>query len=120
MMSLLLGVSFGTVEYGYAFYLKHAIQNAAYLGTRAAVSTGSTNTSVQSIVSASMAMAGFQSSQYTLTTSPTTLSGVTAGTSVTITVSCSWANVGITPLPSFLGGIPTNKQITCSMLMLHE
>ncbi len=120
ILPLLIMLSFGAVEYGWAFYMKHTISAAAYVGARNSITTGSTNATVTTAVAASMLAAGFQPAQYTLTTSPTTVAGAAAGTYMTVTVSCNWSTVGVTPLPVVLGGLPATKQLTCSVLMAHE
>ena len=120
LMSMVVMLTFGAIEYGYAFYLKHAIQGAAYVGARSAITTGSTNAIVQAAVASSMQSAGFQTSQYTVTTTPSSIAGLAAGTYVTVNVSCTWGTVGVSPLPVSLGGIPTNKQLSCSVVMAHE
>ena len=120
VMSLLLMFSFGVVEYGYAFYIKKAIQESAYSGARAAICAGSTNSSVQSAIAISLQSVGLNSSLYTVTTTPATITGTTAGTSITVSVSCNWGTVGVTPLPVSMGGIPNSKNLTCSVTMLHE
>ncbi len=120
VLPLLVMLTFGAIEYGWAFYVKHAISAAAYVGARSAIATGSTNATVTSAVAASMLAAGFQSSQYTLTTSPTTVAGASAGTYVTVTIACTWSTVGVTPLPVVMGGLPPTKQLSCAVLMSHE
>ncbi len=120
VMSMIVALSFGAVEYGDAFYVKHALQLAAYAGARAAIATGSTNTLVNSQVAASVAAEGFTSSAFTTTTSPASVSGVAAGTNITVTVSCTWGSVGVSPLPTSMGGIPSTKTLSCSVVMEHE
>ena len=120
VLPVVLMLTFGAVEYGYAFYLKHALAGAAYVGARAAITTGSTDASLRTAVSASMTAAGFQSSQYAVTTLPTTVTGVAPGTYVTVTITSTWGSIGITPLPVAMGGLPASKQLTCSVLMAHE
>jgi Flp pilus assembly protein TadG len=119
-MSLIVGLSFGAVEYGFAFYVKHALQLAAYAGARAAIATGSTNTTVNSQVSNSLAAEGFSSAAFTTTTAPASVSGVNGGTNVTVSVSCTWGAVGVSPLPTSMGGMPSTKQLSCSVVMEHE
>ena len=90
MLSLLLMLSLGTAQYGYAFYLKHSLQQAAYVGARAAIMPSSTDAQVTTAVNAQMSASGFGKVAVTITTSPTTVVGVTSGTYVTCTVSCTW------------------------------
>jgi len=120
ILPILVMVSFGTVEYGWAFYVKHAMSAASYVGARAAITTGATNANVTTAVAASMSAAGFSSSQYTLTTSPTTVTGLASGTYVTVTITATWSAVGVTPLPVSMGGLSSTKQLSCSVLMARE
>jgi Flp pilus assembly protein TadG len=120
ILPILVMLSFGLVEYGWAFYVKHQVAAAAYVGARNAITTGATNATVTTAVAASMQAAGFQPSQYTLTTSPTTVAGASAGTYMTVTVAVTWSIVGVSPLPVAMGGLPPTKQLSCSVLMSHE
>src|SRR5213080_1747759 len=65
VLPLLIGLTFGAVEYGYALYIKHSLQAAAREGARAAIVAGATATDVQTAVDSSMAAAGFAQSKYT-------------------------------------------------------
>jgi len=120
VLPMLIALTFGAIEYGWAFYVKHAIAAASYVGARAAITTGSTNSTVSTAVAASMSAAGLSGSQYTLTTSPTTVTGLSSGTYVTVTITATWSAVGVTPLPVSMGGLASNKQLSCSVLMAHE
>ncbi len=119
-MPLMLMLTFGAVEYGWAFYLKHSIGAAAYAASRAAIATGSTNAQVTAVATASLQAAGLTAANYTVTTSPSTVAGQAAGTYMSVSVSCNWSTVGISPLPQSMGGLPANKQLTCTVLMAHE
>ncbi len=120
VMSLLIMVSMGAAQYGYALYLKHALQEAASVAVRVAVLPNSTDAQVTTAVNNQMAAAGFSNLAATTTTSPATMSGVTTGTYVTVTVTASWSKVGVNPLPAGLGGFPANRTFSASMTMLHE
>src|SRR5437762_11387875 len=91
---ILLSLTFGTVEYGYYFYVKHSLQGAAREGARAAITPTAVNTDVTTAISNSMAAAGLSSSGYTTTISPSTVNTVAAGASITVTVTCTWVTVG--------------------------
>jgi len=120
VMPVLLMLSFGIVDYGYFFFLKSTIQGAAQAGARASIVSGASNTDVTNAVSAVLTPAGLSSSNYTVTTSPTTISSAATGTNVTVTITCSWGTVGYHTLPSALGGIPNSKQLTVSSVMRKE
>ena len=120
ILPLLIMLSFGVVEYGWAFYVKHTISAAAYGGARNAITTGSTNATVTAAVTASLQSAGLLPTNYTVTTSPTVIAGTPAGTYVSVTITCTWSAVGVSPLSPSMGGLPANKQLTCTVLMAHE
>jgi Flp pilus assembly protein TadG len=96
---ILLSLTFGTVEFGYYFYVKHTLQGAAREGCRAAITPSATNTDVTTAVLASMTAANLQSSGYTVKVeSPlgtsATVSSVSAGSTIYVTVSATWGTVG--------------------------
>src|SRR3954463_9405041 len=65
VLPLLIALTFGAVEYGYALYIKHSLQAAAREGARAAIVSGATATDVQNAVDSSMLAAGFAQTKYT-------------------------------------------------------
>ena len=122
VMPLLIGLTFGACEYGYALYVKHSLQAAAREGARAAIVAGATATDVQTAVDNSMAAAGFAQSKYTRppTVAPTGWATAAAGTTITVTVNTTWASIGIHVLPSYLGGISDTKAMSGSTTMRKE
>ncbi len=98
VIPILLYLAFGTVEFGYFFYVKNNVQGAAREGVRAGIPPGATNTDVTSAISSQMTAAGLQSSGYTVTTTPSNVSGLAPGTTVTVQVQCTWGTVGLRPL----------------------
>ena len=98
VVPILLYLAFGTVEFGYFFYVKNNVQGAAREGVRASIPPGATNTDVTSAISSQMTAAGLQSSGYTVTTTPSNISGLAPGTTVTVNVQCTWGTVGLRPL----------------------
>jgi Flp pilus assembly protein TadG len=120
VLSLLLSLSFGAAEYGYALYLKHSLQAATTVGLRTAILSNSTDSAVQTAVASQMALSGQQNIPYTLTTVPASVNNCAAGTYVTVTVSCSWGSTGINTLPVSMGGFPATKQFYAAATMVHE
>lgn len=115
---ILLSLTFGTVEYGYYFYVKHTLQGAAREGARAAITPTAANSDVTSAVTAAMTAAGLQSSGYTTTLSPSNVGSLSAGTSITVTITCNWGTVGSGFRP--LGLIGANKQVRGITVMRKE
>jgi len=123
VLPLMVMLSLGVVSYGYLIYLKNTFQGAAQAGARAAIPSTATNSSVtgsSGIVTTMMTAAGISSSNYTVTLNPSNVSGVSAGTAITVTISATWGNVGIQALPTCFGGISNSTTITCSATMQKE
>jgi Flp pilus assembly protein TadG len=109
VLPILLALAFGTVEFGWYFYVKHTMQGAAREGARAAIVPDADNTKVSTAVQACLTAAGLQNSGYTVQTDPTNVAGVASGTPVTVTVQCLWAQVGSGLRPMAL--ISTTKTV---------
>ncbi len=116
-------IAFGTVEFGYFFYIKHSVQGAAREGCRAAIVPSATATDVQTAVVGSLFAAGLiptnsyasmTSKNYTLTISPVVTS--TAPTPITVSVSNTWGTVGIRAS----GLIGAAKTVTGTSVMRKE
>ena len=131
VMPLLIGITFGAVEYGYALFIKHTLQSAAREGARAAIVAGATAQNIQDSVDGSMQAAGFIQSKYTrpptieyqksgTTTWSTAWTSAVAGDSIRVTVSTTWGTAGISVLPSYLGGIGPAKALNGSTTMRKE
>ena len=122
VLPILIALTFGAVEYGYALYIKHSLQAAAREGARAAIVSGATAADVQTAVDSSMLAAGFQQSKYTRppTISPAGWASSAAGTTITVTVQTTWGTAGISVLPTQLGGISSTKQLQGSTTMRKE
>jgi len=122
VMPLLIGLTFGACEYGYALYVKHSLQAAAREGARAAIVSGATAQDVQDAVDNSMLAAGFAQAKYTRppTIAPTGWTTAAAGTTITVTVNTSWGTIGVHVLPTYLGGISNSKTMSGSTTMRKE
>src|SRR5437764_15256890 len=68
VLPVLLYLAFGVVEFGYYFYVKHALEGAARDGCRAFIAAGATLTDVTNAVSTSLTADKLQSSGYTVQT----------------------------------------------------
>jgi Flp pilus assembly protein TadG len=120
LMGVVISIGMGATEYGFAFYVKHALQQAASAGCRVAVLPGATDTQVHTAVNNQLSSAGFGSATPTITTTPASVNGVLQGTYVTVTVAVPWSQVGVNPLPTSLGGFTTNRNFSGSVTLLHE
>ena len=122
LLPVLIGLTFGAAEYGYAMYVKHTLQGASREGSRAAVVAGATATDVQTQVDNAMSAAGFATTKYTRppTVTPSGWATSAVGTAVTVQVSATWSTIGFSALPTYLGGIPGTKVISGATTMRKE
>jgi Flp pilus assembly protein TadG len=116
VLPVLMSVTFGGIEFGYYFWVQSTLEGAARNGARAGIVTGATNTDVTTAVDAELTAAGLKTSSYSIVTSPTSISAVTAGTNITVTVSSTWSKVGF----KVLGIIGTNQAVNGACVMRHE
>jgi Flp pilus assembly protein TadG len=123
ILPILLYMAFGTVEFGYYFYVKHSCEGAARDGCRASITAGAAYTDITNAISTSMSAANLASSGYTVTvqdngTTITTLASAVAGDTITVTVSCTWSTAGQGYRPwNMIGG---SKQVTGNAVMRKE
>jgi Flp pilus assembly protein TadG len=120
LLPMLIMLAFGVVDYGYCIFLTNTFQGAATTGARVAVLDTSTNSDVTTAVSNMMTAAGISPSSYTVTLTPSTISGLSAGTSITVAVSGTWGNLGTKILPSSFGGMSNSKVVTGVSVMVKE
>jgi Flp pilus assembly protein TadG len=123
VLPLMIMLSLGAVSYGYLVYLKNTFQGAAQAGARAAIPSTATNSSVTGstgIVTSMLTAAGIPAANYTVTLSPSNVSGLAAGTPISVTISGTWGNVGVQALPACFGGISNSQTVTCSATMQKE
>jgi Flp pilus assembly protein TadG len=120
VLPVVLMLTLGVAEYGYAFYLKHSLMTAAAVGVRAGILPTSSDTAVQTAISNQLALTNMKNIGYTITTVPASVNGCSSGTTVTVTISCTWGNAGVSPLPVALGGFGPTKQFSASASMIHE
>ena len=121
VLPILLALAFGTVEVGYFFFVKHSIQGAAREGARAAIVPGATAQQVTNAISNSLTAAGLNGVSYTTTITdandtPINVATAPAGTSVKVSVSMMWGNVGVRPL----GLLAADKTVRGATVMRKE
>src|SRR5215213_7362650 len=66
-LGILLNLTFGTIEFGYFFFVKNTVQGAAREGARAAIPPGAANTDVTKAVNGALTAAGLKTSDFTTT-----------------------------------------------------
>jgi Flp pilus assembly protein TadG len=120
MLPVLLGLAMGVGEYGYFIHVKSALQESAQRGAREAIQSSATDASVRSAVDSVMTAAGFQSTGYTVTTTPASIVTISTGTNVTVTVQATWGNFGVHMLATSMGGLSAGRQIVVASTMARE
>lgn len=118
VLGLLLTLSFGTIEFGCYFFVKHTLTGAAREGARAAIVPGATQAQVTSAVSNVMTAAGLSNSGYTIVTTPSDITTSTTGSPITVTVQCTWGTVGNGYRP--MGLIGAAKTVSGTAVMRDE
>jgi Flp pilus assembly protein TadG len=107
---ILLSLTFGTIEYGYYFFVKHTLQGAAREGCRAGiVPTGSAgtgdNTAVTTAIAQYLQGAGLNSGSTTLDSKYTlkieyplgtamNAGSLSTGSALYVTIQASWGTIG--------------------------
>ena len=126
-LAILLNLSFGTIEFGYFFFLKNTLQGAAREGARAAILPSGSNQDVTNAVDMVLTSAGLKAQGTSLSQAGYTLtvkvngvvsnaSTATAGQSVEVSVSANWGTVGLRPL----GLISSTKAVLGAANMRRE
>lgn len=104
VLPMLLGLTFGGVEFGHFFFVKHTLDGAAREGAREAISPQATTANVNARIAASLKAAGFQSSstivdpKFSVVINPSNVAGAVPGAQITVTVSIPWGTIGIAPM----------------------
>lgn len=118
VISILVNLSFGAVEFGYYFFVKNTMQGAAREGARAAIVAGATDSAVDSAVNSALSAAGMDAANFVISISPDLSTSPTAGTYMTVTVTEIWGTIGqgFRPL-SLIGG---GKTVLAAAVMRKE
>jgi Flp pilus assembly protein TadG len=102
-LSVLTSLTFGMIEFGYAYYVKNMLAGAAREGVRAGIVSGAVQSNVTTAVSNALKTTNWTTNSYytvTITNASTgadisgSLGSQTAGTQVQVSVSGTWANLG--------------------------
>jgi len=119
-LAILLNLTFGTIEFGYFFFVKNTVQGAAREGARAAIPPGAANTDVTTAVNGALTAAGLNTANFTTTVK---VNGVVAnastavsGQQIEVSVTASWGTIGLRPL----GLISSTKTVLGAATMRRE
>ena len=117
---VLLTLTFGTIEFGYFFFLKNTVQGAAREGARTGIVPGSSNTDINGAVNRVLTAAGLSTGSFSITVkvngSVANASTAAAGQNVEVTVTAPYGTVGMRPL----GVIAANKNVLGVASMRRE
>ena len=101
VLPVLLMIVFGAIEFGWAFYIKHSLQGAAYAGARAAIVPDATNSDVKAAISNAMSRGGLNGASYSVsiknasTDSAATVSSMGEGDPVLVEVDAPWSQFSV-------------------------
>lgn len=115
VLPIVLMVIFAGMEFGWLVLRGVQLDAAARLGSREAALSGSSATSVQQAVDASLASSGIDVYQVLL--EPTDPNSAAAGTPVKVIVSAEYAEVGLLGLENLM---PLPERLTGTSSMLKE
>jgi hypothetical protein len=109
-LPLILIMTFGALEYAWAFMKKAEISAAARAGARAASLEDSTLATVQQMVSQQMTTSGFPAGSWNLSIDPSDPSAAFPGDSISVSIVANYSAVSLgglanwLPLPDIVNG----------------
>ena len=108
VLPILIGLTFGAIEYGWMFFRASQVNQAARHGTRTAVRPAATAEEIEAAVTAVMSDAGFGTSDYSFTVTPTG-GAADVGDEVTVAVTANYSPIGggLVPTPDTVFGTAT-------------
>ena len=116
VLTLVMILTFGVMEYGWMFYQMQQVTAAAREGARDAVVPDATTGDVQATVDGLMASLGLGGSGYTVDISPLNIEELDPGEPVTVTVVVPYANIELLGMSWF----PTPATLTSRVTMAKE
>jgi Flp pilus assembly protein TadG len=128
--NVLLFLSFGMVEFGQYFYIKHCFESAVRDGARYGILSTATQAQVVSTITTTLAQANVTYNASWLTmkdlstgSTVTDVSTIPAGDQLQLTLSTTYGNIpnAVRPLYSITGqGIGSNKVMSATCIMVKE
>lgn len=130
-LSILFSICYGTIEYGYYFFVKNTMEGAAREGCRAGIVAGATDASVTTAAISPMVAAGLLPANsatmgnYTLSVNPAgspsaglNTANTPVGQTLTIQITATWGTVGASFRPMALIG--SGKTVLAAAAMRKE
>jgi Flp pilus assembly protein TadG len=113
VITILLALTFGVMEYGHFVYTRHSLESASQRGARTAILSDVTLEEVETAVEGVMAASGYETAEYALDVAGLDDPDVT---DVTVTISVVWGEVGIRPM----GLISSDRAVQSTVTMRKE
>ena len=102
VIPFVLLMTFGLIEYGHFFYMKHILMGAAREGARAAIIASADSDSVADTVETAMTAAGLSTDKYTISVevngATATLDSAAKGDLITVKIESEWDDIGLRPM----------------------
>ena len=102
VIPFVLLMTFGLIEYGHFFYMKHILMGAAREGARAAIIASADSDSVSATVETAMTAAGLSVDKYTVSVevngAAATLDSAEKGDLITVKIESEWDDIGLRPM----------------------
>lgn len=119
-LAVLLTLTFGTIEFGYFFFVKNTVQGAAREGARAGILPGGSDNDITTAINLVLTSAGLKPADFSVVVKVNGVvanaSTATTGQSVEVTVTAPWGVVGMRPL----GAISPGKSVLGAATMRRE
>lgn len=112
---LIIVLVFGVIEYGWLFAKNGELVNAARNGARVAVRADAISQDVTDAVDNLMTQAELDGSGYTLEILPNDVTSAEPGTSVTVRITVTYANIELTGFP-----LPLPETLAAEVTMAKE
>lgn len=116
ILPLVLLLTFGVIEYGWAFTKSAELTNAARHGARVGIRPDATSGQVTADIAAFLGTAGLGDSGYSVTLSPPDVSALDPGETFTVNVSVPYAGISLTGFPL----LPVPASLRASVAMAKE
>jgi Flp pilus assembly protein TadG len=131
-LGILFSITYGTIEFGYYFFVSNSMQGAAREGCRTGIVAGATNTTVTTEIESYLQECGLVPSgttasgsggtytigNYTVVLSPVNVTTATVGNTLTVTITGTWGTVGAGFRPMAIIG--SSKTVTAATSMRIE
>lgn len=122
-LGILLNLTFGMVEFGYYFYVRNMLCDAAREGARAAIVPGAQNSDVTAAVNNTLGTCKFPAGSVTTSITDTsgnalTVSSTSGGTPIQVSVTATWGAIGVGFRP--LNLISAAKSVAGACVMRKE